>query len=63
MASRRSDGIVTDQYFVTRLDIVVLLIEGDCRIFGMDGHPAGGLSVNESTSSLRESIDESLRAR
>jgi len=36
---------------------------GDCRIFGMDGHPAGGLSVNESTSSLRESIDESLRAR
>src|SRR5471032_224683 len=36
---------------------------GDCRIFGIGGHPAGGLSVNESTSSLRESIDESLRAR
>jgi len=26
---------------------------GDCRIFGIGGHPAGGLSVNESTSSLR----------
>ena len=36
---------------------------GDCRIFGMGGHPAGKLSVNESTSSLGESIDESLRAR
>ena len=36
---------------------------GDRRIFGIGGHPAGGLSVNESTSSLREPIDESLRAR
>jgi hypothetical protein len=26
---------------------------GDCRIFGLGGHPAGGLSVNESASSLR----------
>jgi hypothetical protein len=44
-------------------DLVFIASLGDCRIFGIVGHPADELCVIESASSLGESVDESLRAR